>query len=250
MQLRYISLNIWLGGKLFRQLDDYLVHTQADILALQEVYDGTDSTLEQRFRSFTILKERLGYPYAEFCPAFCDTTIGKGVEIGQAVFSHFPIISNQPVFFDVPYGSISSDIINAEKQSRVMQHVIVRKKGKELNIFNVHGIWGTDGRDNPRRLAMADVIVREVQNKEYVILSGDFNLNPDTESARRIGRQLVSVFEHNLKTTFNRKQKTDPAFASAVVDMVFVSPDMAVKRAVCEMVDVSDHLPLLVELEF
>ena len=60
----------------------------------------------------------------------------------------------------------------------------------------------------------------------------------------------MSVFEHNLKTTFNRKQKTDPAFASAVVDMVFVSPDMAVKRAVCEMVDVSDHLPLLVELEF
>ena len=53
------------------------------------------------------------------------------------------------------------------------------------------------------------------------------------------------MFKDELKTTFNMKRKTDPGYAAAVVDMIFISKNIEVISHDCPQVDISDHLPLV-----
>ena len=41
------------------------------------------------------------------------------------------------------------------------------------------------------------------------------------------------------------KRKTDPGYAAAVVDMIFISKNIEVISHDCPQVDISDHLPLV-----
>lgn len=45
------------------------------------------------------------------------------------------------------------------------------------------------------------------------------------------------------------KRKTTFGYATAVVDMIFVSGDICVTSKSCPKVDISDHLPLVCEFE-
>jgi endonuclease/exonuclease/phosphatase family metal-dependent hydrolase len=65
---------------------------------------------------------------------------------------------------------------------------------------------------------------------------------------RQVGQHLTSVFGDSLKTTFNISRKDNPGYATAAVDMMFVSSDIEVIEKACPAVDVSDHLPLVVQL--
>jgi endonuclease/exonuclease/phosphatase family metal-dependent hydrolase len=74
-------------------------------------------------------------------------------------------------------------------------------------------------------------------------------LLPNTQVVKNIEQHLVSVFKDELTTTFNMKQKSNPGYATSVVDMMFVSADVKVADHECLQVDVSDHLPLIVTLD-
>ncbi len=72
-----------------------------------------------------------------------------------------------------------------------------------------------------------------------------------TQTIRNIEKHLNNVFKDELSTTFNVKHKDltrFPGYATAVVDMVFVSSDLQVQSKKCPAVDVSDHLPLVCDL--
>jgi endonuclease/exonuclease/phosphatase family metal-dependent hydrolase len=118
-----------------------------------------------------------------------------------------------------------------------------------LNIFNIHGIWGLDSKDNERRLKMSKIIVDEIKNKENVILAGDFNVNPNTKTIENIELYLKNVFKDELKTTFNMKQKVGKGYVTSVVDMIFVSKYINAIRHYCPDLDISDHLPMVCILE-
>ncbi|MBI3620307.1 hypothetical protein HY214_04160 [Candidatus Roizmanbacteria bacterium] len=95
---------------------------------------------------------------------------------------------------------------------------------------------------------MSKVIIDEIKDKENIILAGDFNVKPKTKTITDIENYLVNVFKNELKSTFNMRQKTDPGYATAVVDMIFVSRNFKVAKHSCPDIDVSDHLPLVAEL--
>lgn len=254
MTLKLISLNVWLGGKLMDQMLEFLKQENADIVVLQEVYNGHDKVREPRFRTMEILRQELQYPYDAFHAKFFDVYEGINTDQGNAVLSKFPIKSSRPIFFNQLYGEAKSDIATALEVPSGMIHACIdwpfdSAQGKELNVYGWHGMWGTDGRDNPQRLAMADMIVKEVINKPGIILVGDSNMNPDTESAARIGRVLTDVFGTSRTTSFNMLHKTNPAFATAVVDLLYISPDITVTKAECLDIDVSDHLPIMATIE-
>lgn len=249
MRLKFLCLNLWQGGNLLDEAIAWIKQEDPDVIAMQEVYDGKDPSWERRFRSMDVLREALGYPHAAFAPAFLERTAFGKVEQGNAVFSRFPMTESAPIFYDVPYGEREDKPEYFERTPRNLQRVALDVNGIEMDIFNTQGVWGKDGRDNERRIEMGRVIAEAVRDAANVILAGDFNVNPDTESVSRIERELGNVFKDGLASTFNMKQKTNPVFATAVVDMVFVSPTMTVVSKSCPNVNVSDHLPLLVTLE-
>jgi endonuclease/exonuclease/phosphatase family metal-dependent hydrolase len=251
MKLKCITLNIWFGGKLFDNIIAFLKKENPDILLLQEVYDGTDEVLEKRFRSFHEMKKLLDFSFADFASGFLDTVQnGFRVDRGNAIFSKFPIVKKENIFFDILY---STTYIDSEKTApfapRNMQHVLIQLPEKKLNVFNVHGIWREHGEDDAERLRMSDIIMQHTKNKEHVLLAGDFNLKPNTQTVHNIEKYLHSVFNNSLISTFNMKHKTKNGYATAAVDMFFISKNIKIQNAMCPAVDVSDHYPLLVNLE-
>ena len=251
MTIKYVSLNMWVGGALMEPLIAFLRAHDPDIVALQEVYNSGDLAHEARYRSIQILQQQLpGLRTHHFAPAFLDNRDIGNVAQGNAVFSRWPIVRGTTVFYDRPYDD--HYIENPENYPftpRNLQHVTINAGGVELNVFNTQGIWGHDGDDNQRRLKMADTILQATTGHSNVILSGDFNMADTTQSVGKLEQRFTSVFAGKLTTSFNMRRKSGGGFASSVVDMVFVDPGLRVVAAECPDVDISDHLPQVVTLE-
>lgn len=248
MQFKLVNLNTWLGGKLFDQASAFLQQESPDIITLQEVYNGTDSKLPKNLRTILEIK-KLGYTYFSFSPCFQDESTQGKLDRGNAILSRFPIVSTHSIFYDRPYGVYSE--LNSQDFPFFpsnLQYCQIQIEDKTVNVFNTQGIWGLDGKDSKRRLAMSNTIVTAIKDKEHVILAGDFNVRPNTKTIGQIEEHLQNVFKDESKSTFNMKRKNIPGYASAVVDMIFVSRDIEVVSHDCPEVDISDHLPLICSL--
>jgi len=251
MIIRFITLNIWQGGNLLDKAINFFKKNKPDILAMQEVYNGKNPLYERNYRTFDEVKKILDFSYATFSPAFLDTRTIGNIQRGNAIFSNFPIVSNETIMYDLPYGSF-----NEEKNTRYqnvpmcLQHACILIRNKILDVYNIQGIWGTDGKDSKRRFHMSEVIIAEVRKKNNVILAGDFNLNPETESIRMIEKYLRNIFKNKLTTTFNMRRKSKQVLAESVVDMIFVSKTVPVVSFESPLVDISDHVPLVCTLSF
>jgi len=250
MIVKLISLNIWQGGNLWDQVIPFLREEDSDILLMQEVYDGKDESFERKYRTFSEVKKSLSLPYAAFAPAFLDTRTIGNIDRGNAIFSKFPLTFNEAIAYDMPYGPYDEEHDNRyEILPMTLQHAMVLINSVSYHLYNLQGIWGTHGGDSQRRLKMSEKIITEVKDKEHVILAGDFNLNPGTETIKNIEKYMHNVFKDELQTTFNMAQKKNPNLAKSVVDMVFVSNDIKVLERSVPQVNISDHLPLVCTLE-
>lgn len=248
--IKFMTVNILNGGKFMENLVPFLKQESPDIVVMQEVYNGKDERLPLRERSFSYLTKELGFPHAVFSPLFYDTSTEKNVDVGNAILSKFPLDGSSMIFFDNGYGPFdvegTHDFTNIQSGIQKTTAVI---NGKNVVIGNVHGIWGLDGGDSDRRLRMSQIIADQIKDEEYVILAGDFNLKPGTQTIANIEKHLISVFKEELVSTFNMKHKKNPGYATAVVDMIFISSNIRIIEHVCPQVDVSDHYPLIANLE-
>lgn len=250
MSLTVVCLNLWSGGKLLDNILAFLRREKPDILITQETYSGRDPALPQRYRSTEVLARALDFPHVSFAPAFRKISSERALEMGNAIFSKFPILEERTMFYDIPHQDMNLEgVSDFSRVPRNLQHAVVDCDGTTLNVFNTQGIWGFDGDDNERRLAMSDVIVREIAGKPRVILAGDFNVKEGTQAIRNIEAHLLNVFGRELRNSFNLRHKEHPGYATAVVDMVFVSRDIRVLEHAVPEDDVSDHLPLVCKVE-
>lgn len=254
MKLKVVCLNIWNGGIVFEPMMAFLQEQAADVYLFQEVFDDLDPTLEKRYRSRQLLTETLELKHQHFAPTFLEEVDGREIVQGNFILSRFPLQEVSIIHYDVPFQKRENVRPQFPFTPRTLHHVIADVEGKPLHLLNTQGIWGEDGFDTPRRIEMAKTIVREVEKagSDPVFLAGDFNVVPNTKTISLIEEKLVNVFKDELKTSFNVPRKDlvrDPGFATAVVDMVFVSKNIRVLSHNCLDVDVSDHLPFIVEIE-
>lgn len=129
---------------------------------------------------------------------------------------------------------------------------MIKLNRQTIKLLNVHGPVDYDGtRDNPRRQRMKEIILDQIRDQKQVILGGDFNVQPQTQTIGAIEKKLVNIFSDELATSFNLQRKDlerFPGFQDAVVDMMFVSPEIQVIDKFCPQIDISDHLPLVATL--
>jgi endonuclease/exonuclease/phosphatase family metal-dependent hydrolase len=254
MRIKVITLNLWFGGELFDGVLDFLKQQDADVVLLQEVYNGEDPALKRQFRSMQVLKAELSYPYQDFIADYrdFDRTDGKA-QRGNAILSRFPLVSHPPIFFGSPYSETYRDILGHYSQDcpRDVQHVVLGTPAGEVNVFNIHGAWDLDG-DNygEQRQAMSEAVIGAIKGRPNVILAGDTNAKPTNRAIIEIEEYLKSVFgKAELVSTFNMRRKDNPGYATAAVDMILVSPYIKVVTRDCPDIDISDHLPLVATLE-
>lgn len=254
MKIKFLCLNIWDGGILRENILDFLDREQPHLIGFQEVNHCLADSIDNKLNSLNLLKEYFSDWNYHFAPEFNYFVDETKVEIGNAVFSKFPITQAREFFFGIEYGTFPRDPegFDYSVHPKNMQCCEIEINKQVYTVGNLHGIWGLDGADNPARLEMSRIIVEQIKEKPRVILAGDFNLKPNTQTIKNIEKHLVNIFKNQLKTSFNLKRKDlskYPGYATAVVDMIFASKDIKILSYDCPQVDISDHLPLLIEFE-
>jgi len=237
-------------GQLMANALEWLKSCRADIVMLQEVYNRSDEALEPRYRTFSELRRVLQYPTVVFAEAGMERRDVGRLPFGNAVLAKWPVRLNEAILFDTPYNADYVDeLANFPTAPRVLQRVVLDSPVGELDVLNVHGPWDLVGeRNSPARQRMATALARAAQGVERVVAGGDTNARPVNECWRPVEQVLTSVFGDELETTFNMRRKDNPGYATAVVDMLFVSRNIQVLERACVDVDVSDHLPLTATL--
>lgn len=250
MKIKVICLNLWVGGKLFDNIKTFIAQENPDILGLQEVYQVEDNP-ENPWHMVAKFAEILAYPYYAYNPAFSKIEDGKRIQMGNAIFSRFPIKSSISTPFGFPYnGAFTLTKGDYRDVPRNLQHALIDLEGKTLHVFNTQGIWGFDGSDNENRLKMGEIIAAQVAGKQPALLMGDFNAQEGTQSIGKIEQHMISIFKGEMKNSFNMKHKpTNSGYKDAIVDMMFISPDIKVINHTVSSADVSDHVALVAEFE-
>lgn len=237
--MNILFLNLW-GGKLTQPLKEFLLEQSAvDVFCFQEAYN-VESVLPSflaTYQSYTVSKHvvsNVGFDLAVYVhPRLAVLEVvelfQEDIEIGMALGVRLASSSGQTV-----------SIINVHGTSRQ------RVQGVFLD--------ADEKRDFPARLRQSEGLFQFAQlQTSPVIIGGDFNILPDTESLdifRRAGfRDLIS--EYGVTTTRNhyawdRYPESRRYYHS---DYVFVSPGISTPRFEVSQTEISDHLPVFLEID-
>ena len=256
MNIKFLTLNIEHGGKFFEKIVDFVRNESPDAIAFQEVFDSKEEESEKRFRTYEEFKIAFSdlLPFSDFQSScfFINEDFEKGAEYGNAIFSKHEIVECGKTILNAPYGVVDErGISDYSWEPCPLQYARLSVEGRDLNIYNLHGVWGFDGVDNERRIRMAEGIADQMRDRKNLILAGDTNFTKSAFKTIEIieSSGVKSVFGDSLKSTFNMRHKTDPGYATSAVDMIFVSTELKVIDKKLLEVDVSDHFPLMATIE-
>lgn len=256
--MKLISLNIW-GGQAYAPLMDFLKTHAAntDIFCFQEVLRSRAHTLLAQGAHANILSE-LTDLLTDFNVIFApeqerfdlEQMVNFDIEMGQATFvrkSH-QIDSEGSVFV---YRN-RNEGTNIQTLPSNFLYIRLVLAGKKVTVANIHGVaLPGDKLDNPDRLAQSQKIVDFFSSeKNAKIICGDFNLMPETQSIKMIENagmiDLIKTWhipETRSKLTSYYGKPGYQKFA----DFIFVSKEVEVKKFEVPSVEVSDHLPMILE---
>lgn len=237
--------NSWSKRKQF--ITNQLKFYEPDIMGLQEV-------LFSQIQHFT--SEIGGYDF-----------VGKAREDGKQkgeftaiLFKNekFELIEDHTFWLSETPGKVSTGWDAA--LPRVCTYALFRDKntGKKFWFFNSHfDHVGTEARTESAKLILKKIEEVNTENLP-VVLTGDFNLEPESEGIKLISEKLKdsrntanTVF--GSEGTFNGYQFDKPA--SRRIDYIFVNESVEVKKYAVltdskEMKYPSDHFPVITILEF
>jgi endonuclease/exonuclease/phosphatase family metal-dependent hydrolase len=248
MRLRVVTYNIHRAIGVDRRflpqrVADILLHTNADVVMLQEVDEGVP-----RSRELDLARElaiAAGYPHYAVGH---NVTLRKG-RYGNATLSRFPILRERNI-----------DLTIGRRKRRGCQHTRIavdapgRRRPQRLEVFNLH--LGLSARERHQQVALLSRSreLTRVPDGVACIVAGDFNdwrsllvpglvdglgfssaSGPDGERFRSIPT-FPSFFPQGA---------LDRIYFRGALDLLWVS------RSRHDLAQIaSDHLPLIADLEF
>ena len=247
--MKIISLNTW-GGRLKEPLESFLTNNlDVDIFCFQEMYsnaDGKDTiwTNGTNLDLYTDIKNILPQHYALFHPH-----LGDWWGLALFVKKDVHIISEGEVYVHKENGW-NTDLEVIGHTAKNVQYITFEKEHKKITVCNFHGLWNGEGKtDTEDRINQSKKIVSFLKTlNTEIILCGDFNLAPDTESLLLIEKELNVrnlVKDFNILSTRTSYYTKDGKFA----DYILISSGINVKEFKVLPDEVSDHAPLYLEIE-
>lgn len=133
----------------------------------------------------------------------------------------------------------------------------IEDKNKQiLNICNFHGFpWPGDKQDNQDRLSQSELIINSLKNFDGPkIIGGDFNLDKDIKSTQIFEQNgfLSLIKEFQIGNTRNQLswQQYPEDSKQHFADHLFISPELKVTYFAVPYIEISDHLPLIIEVNY
>ena len=223
-----------------------------EALKAEEVYnDG----IGVRFFLLRELEELLPDFSGSFAPMVSlDKLTGgaaSGVVLGTAIFHRKNLrLKEEGSFF--AYGSLYKIKSDETHKIGLLQYKTFDVGGASLTVCDFHGIATWPKNDNAARLEQSKKILEFLNGVDgHKILCGDFNLYPDTKSIAVLGHTMKNLIkDFNVRTTRSRihyEGYKGEAVPDSISDYMFVSPDIEVGSFQLPEVEVSDHLPLILD---
>lgn len=266
--MKVTYLNTW-GA---RKLENYIRFLQErksdqDIFCFQEVcdvneekYSPTGGVLHQRTITKDILSEFTDFHAVRQRDWNDPEDFKETIPWGNDIFVH----KNNPVFeyrekFVIGHQNSASNLETVYKIGGlpvVLQAVQTIYNNKKLWILNIHGYHAGSGigkHDTEERIRQSQGIIECLKQLDGdIILGGDFNLDPDTESIKMLEdfglRNLIK--EYNVPSTRTSFYSEEKRKRWPFADYVFVSKDVNVKSFIVDTNSlVSDHAPMFLEIE-
>ncbi len=244
--MKIITLNIWSGIVGDALLDFFRENQDVDVFCLQEVmHNGTEWTAWDERQSRNILEQ-----IRSVLPGHADyfRPAEKKDEWGLAMFvkKEIPIEMEAEVFVHLHKESMEEK--NALTVGKNLQWIKFEKLN--LTVCNFHGLWNGKGKDDTEdRLEQSKKIIEIVKKIDTeIVLCGDFNLLPETQSLKMIEKEFDFrnlVKEFGVTSTRTSYYTKDPKFA----DYILISQNINVKDFKVLPDEVSDHSPLYLEIE-
>lgn len=208
-----------------RDIYNYLKDNDIDILALQEVFGRCSDDLE------VLLKNKYHM-------------VGKYRFLSKFLLRRFneknPIITKYKIIsfktYNLPF--IPSLL------KRVITHVVIEYKGKEISIYNTHLEVFISNVKKRQLKKIYNLIANDPREK---ILMGDFNLKNNNplflnfvNSLEEIGMKRVPLNEKTLKLSRYSRE----------IDHIFLSEGFTIKKKeVIKNLSISDHYPVMIEVD-
>lgn len=254
--MKIISLNTW-GARagIENLLDFFKRHADADIFCLQEIWShgGGDRMVGKRAGGELLvgvttdllqkIEKVLPKHQMYFRPHFFDF-------YGLAVFvkKGFEVMKEGDIFVYKEPGYVSES--EAGNHARNIQYLTIKTGKSWTTVVNFHGLWNGLGKsDSADRLLQSDNILNFIKNiSNPVIVCGDFNLRPETQSIKKIEdfglRNLIK--EYGITSTrTSLYKKTSEKFA----DYTFVGRGIEVQDFQVLKDEVSDHAPMQIVIK-
>jgi len=258
--MRIISLNTW-GGRLIEPLLEFFAahRDDTDIFCLQEIlHNATNMTPDIVSGWRTHLTEEIAQALPRFHTYFdgyqivSDKTMPNVVPVGSVEFGNVMFVHPRVRVCDqsahMIYRERNAHMGEMDTLPRNMQLLHTTLNNHALVIANMHGLWIPNfGKgDHESRLAQSRKVHDILQNVlGSKILVGDLNLSPDTESLKILGEGMRNLIdEYHIPNTRSSHYQKSEKFA----DYAFVSPDLNVVDFKVLSDEVSDHLPLQLDI--
>lgn len=256
--MKILSLNIW-DARVFNPLMKFFENNQdVDIFCLQEVFNGKEpGTFRgegQVMNGFAEITKRLPDHIGFFRPAedSLDDKPARGLSIpyGLAIFvkKGINILSHHHDYVFGDTNKFLSD--DAKTHRRIVQTVCISRNNNPLAISNFHGLWNGKGKtDTPERIEQSRKVKQHINSFNHsVVLVGDFNLLPDTESLAIVADGMKNLIKDYGITSTRSKLYTKHEKPVLFADYIFTTSDIEIKDFKVLQDVVSDHLPLCVEV--
>lgn len=155
-----ISWNVWLKENPY-DLAEFLTLQNADIICCQEIIKHPD----EDFHRAQVIAKKLGYFYVYFAGDTWDNRAEKS-ELGNAIFSRFPILSTKKVF-------LKSSVHNPSKayfEGRNYLEVEIEIFEKIFHIATTHLSYVEHFSENQDKIKEFEKLLPYLQNRENYIL--------------------------------------------------------------------------------
>lgn len=174
--------------------------------------------------------------------------------LGNAVFSKYEITGSEVLVLNTFEGLTLAKFDMMENFPLFSRHLLSAEcvvDGRKIHVISWHAAWTAPPEDTDETLRQASEVADYLKNlKEPFILGCDMNAVPQSRVAGLINNVARNLMMESgvLQTTNPKIHKIAPR--GFLIDYIFTSTHFRLKKLEVPEVTISDHLPVVAELEF
>jgi endonuclease/exonuclease/phosphatase family metal-dependent hydrolase len=245
--IKILQWNVWYHEK-YQNIIDFIKRSDADIVCCQELTVNFKEANPGVNVAAEIAKA-CGYNYY-FHPMTIYGTEGEQVQMGNGIFSKFPILSKDFKYVQKKDPKIK----NYDTEDRTYIEVDLDVDGTKLKVGTVHLSYGKEFKMTDKKQAEGERLLEAVKyNHEKFILTGDMNSTPDSLIIKKLEEMFIHADPNTDRGTWTTKPFSYQGFEANSrdwrLDYIFATEDINVINNKIIDTSYSDHLPILAEIQ-